>query len=117
MTAWPGQRTQLCNAAESTLLGLIKIAVVLFRCFGVGLLSINSFVNRLHLLGHASESTLRRVSAECRLKEQFADSSDPNSAMLSASMDALDACATMSSRALETEQVREGLLAGTDHAS
>jgi type I restriction enzyme R subunit len=59
--------------------------------------------------GKMLESDLLRKQAANNTKEQFANSPDLNKALLDAIMDALDAHTTMSTQALESETVREGL--------
>ncbi len=61
--------------------------------------------------GKMLESDLLRKQAANNTKEQFANSPDLNKALLDAIMDALDAHTTMSTQALESETVREGLKA------
>jgi type I restriction enzyme R subunit len=59
--------------------------------------------------GKLLESTTLRQQAANNTKEQFANSPDLNKALLNAIMDALDAHSTMSTQALESEEVRERL--------
>jgi len=59
--------------------------------------------------GKMLESDLLRKQAANNTKEQFANSPDLNKALLDAIMDTLDAHTTMSTQALESETVREGL--------
>jgi len=59
--------------------------------------------------GKMLESDLLRQQAANNTKEQFANSPDLNKALLDAIMDALEAHAVMSTQALESETVREGL--------
>lgn len=54
-----------------------------------------------------NETLLRQASSNT--KEQFANSPDLKDALLHAIMDALDAHTTMSTQALGSERVREGL--------
>lgn len=61
------------------------------------------------LKGKLLESEILREQANNNTKEQFANSPDLKSELLSAIIAALDAHATMSSQALASEQVREGL--------
>jgi type I restriction enzyme R subunit len=61
--------------------------------------------------GKMLESDLLRKQAANNTKEQFANSPDLNKALMDAIMDALDAHTTMSTQALQSESVREGLKA------
>jgi type I restriction enzyme R subunit len=61
--------------------------------------------------GKMLESELLIKQAANNKKEQFANSPDLNKALLDAIMDALEAHTTMSTQALESETVREGLKA------
>ena len=66
------------------------------------------YVNNV-LKGKLLESEKLRKQAANNTKEQFANSPDLSKAILDAIMDALEAHTTMSSQALESEKVREGL--------
>ena len=68
------------------------------------------YVNNV-LKGKLLESEKLRKQAVNNTKEQFANSPDLNKALLEAIMDALEAHTTMSTQALESESVREGLKA------
>ena len=68
------------------------------------------YVNSV-IKGKMLESPMLRQQAANNTKEQFANSPDLNKALLDAIMDALDAHTTMSTQALESETVREGLKA------
>ena len=61
--------------------------------------------------GKMLESDVLRQQAANNTKEQFANSPDLNKALLEAIMDALEAHTVMSTQALESETVREGLKA------
>jgi type I restriction enzyme R subunit len=61
--------------------------------------------------GKMLESELLRQQAANNTKEQFANSPDLSKALLNAIMDALEAHTVMSTQALESEAVREGLKA------
>jgi type I restriction enzyme R subunit len=63
------------------------------------------------LKGKLLESDKLRQQAANNTKEQFANSPDLSKALLDAIMDALEAHTTMSTQALESEKVREGLKA------
>jgi type I restriction enzyme R subunit len=66
------------------------------------------YVNNV-IKGKMLESQTLRQQAANNTKEQFANSPDLNKALLEAIMDALEAHTTMSTQALESELVREGL--------
>jgi type I restriction enzyme R subunit len=66
------------------------------------------YVNNV-IKGKLLESITLRQQAANNTKEQFANSPDLNKALLNAIMDALDAHSTMSTQALESEEVRERL--------
>ena len=68
------------------------------------------YVNNV-IKGKLLESTTLRQQAANNTKEQFANSPDLNSALVNAIMDALEAHTAMSTQALESEAVREGLKA------
>jgi type I restriction enzyme R subunit len=68
------------------------------------------YVNNV-IKGKMLESVTLRQQAANNTKEQFANSPDLNKALLEAIMDALEAHNTMSTQALESEAVREGLKA------
>jgi type I restriction enzyme R subunit len=68
------------------------------------------YVNSV-IKGKMLESATLRQQAVNNTKEQFANSPDLNKALLDAIMDALEAHTTMSTQALESETVREGLKA------
>jgi type I restriction enzyme, R subunit len=68
------------------------------------------YVNNV-LKGKLLESATLRQQAAHNTKEQFANSPDLGRALMEAIMDALDAHNTMSTQALESESVREGLKA------
>jgi type I restriction enzyme R subunit len=68
------------------------------------------YVNHV-IKGKMLESDLLRKQAINNTKEQFANSPDLNKALLDAIIDALDAHTTMSTQALESEAVRDGLKA------
>jgi type I restriction enzyme R subunit len=68
------------------------------------------YVNNV-LKGKLLESEKLRKQAANNTKEQFANSPDLSKAILDAVMDALEAHTTMSTQALESETVREGLKA------
>jgi type I restriction enzyme R subunit len=68
------------------------------------------YVNNV-IKGKMLESQTLRQQAANNTKEQFANSPDLNKALLEAIMDALEAHNTMSTQALESESVREGLKA------
>ena len=61
--------------------------------------------------GKLLESDTLRKQAANNSKEQFANSPDLTTALMNAIMDALEAHTTMSTQALESEKVREGLKA------
>ncbi|MEI8319818.1 MAG: DEAD/DEAH box helicase family protein, partial [Planctomycetia bacterium] len=61
--------------------------------------------------GKLLESDTLRKQAANNSKEQFANSPDLKTALMNAIMDALEAHTTMSTQALESEKVREGLKA------
>ena len=61
--------------------------------------------------GKLLESDTLRKQATNNSKEQFANSPDLTTALMNAIMDALEAHTTMSTQALESEKVREGLKA------
>ena len=61
------------------------------------------------LLGKVSESKTLQQQAANNTKEQFANSPDLSQAILHAIMDALDAHTTMSSQALNSQKIQEGL--------
>ena len=61
--------------------------------------------------GKMLESDLLRQQATNNTKEQFANSPDLNKVLMDSIMDALEAHTAMSSQALESEAVREGLKA------
>ena len=66
------------------------------------------YVNNV-LKGKLLESDLLVQQASSNTKEQFANSPDLNTAMMNAIMDALAAHTTMSTQALDSARVREGL--------
>jgi type I restriction enzyme R subunit len=68
------------------------------------------YVNNV-LKGKLLESDKLRKQAANNTKEQFANSPDLSKALLDAIMDALEAHTAMSTQALESEAVREGLKA------
>ena len=61
--------------------------------------------------GKLLESDTLRKQAANNSKEQFANSPDLKTALMNAIMDALEAHTSMSTQALESEKVREGLKA------
>jgi type I restriction enzyme R subunit len=61
--------------------------------------------------GKLLESDTLRKQAASNSKEQFSNSPDLKTAIMNAIMDALEAHTTMSTQALESEKVREGLKA------
>lgn len=61
------------------------------------------------LKGKLLENETLVQQAASNSKEQFANSPDLKQALVNAIMDALDAHTTMSSQALESERVRDGL--------
>ena len=61
--------------------------------------------------GKLLESDTLRKQAASNSKEQFSNSPDLKTAILNAIMEALEAHTTMSTQALESEKVREGLKA------
>jgi type I restriction enzyme R subunit len=61
------------------------------------------------LMGKLLENETLLRQAASNTKEQFASSPDLNDALLHAIMDALDAHTTMSTQALGSERVRQGL--------
>jgi type I restriction enzyme R subunit len=66
------------------------------------------YVNNV-IKGKLLESMTLRQQAANNTKEQFANSPDLNTALVNAIMDALEAHTAMSTQALESESVREGL--------
>ena len=68
------------------------------------------YVNNV-IKGKLLESSTLRQQAANNTKEQFANSPDLGRALMEAIMDALDAHSTMSTQALESEAVRDGLKA------
>jgi type I restriction enzyme, R subunit len=68
------------------------------------------YVNHV-IKGKMLESATLRRQAANNTKEQFANAPDLNKALLDAIMDALEAHTTMSTQALESEAVRQGLKA------
>ena len=66
------------------------------------------YVNNV-IKGKLLESTTLRQQAANNTKEQFANSPDLGQALLSAIMDALDAHTTMSTQALHSTKVRDGI--------
>ncbi len=66
------------------------------------------YVNNV-IKGKLLESKTLQQQASSNSKEQFANSPDLNSELVSAIMDALEAHETMSSQALDSEDVRDGL--------
>ena len=66
------------------------------------------YVNKV-LRGKLLESDLLVQQASSNTKEQFANSPDLTTAMMNAIMDALTAHTSMSTQALDSEWVREGL--------
>ena len=68
------------------------------------------YVNNV-IKGKLLESMTLRQQAANNTKEQFANSPDLNTALVNAIMDALEAHTAMSTQALESESVREGLKA------